>query len=263
MPRFRFAVATRCFDLPLRASLSAAADSGAAGVQFDLRDELRPDELTASGRRDLLHLLDELGLRVASTTFTLRRPLADEYELDRRVAALKQAMTWSFTLHASVLTFRLGKLPSEPDGREAQTLREILADLASYANHAGVTLAAIPSRDTPDDVQRLIAGITTGPLGVDFDPAQCAMSGHDSVAALKTLHALTQHVQLRDGYVDLDGGGAETAVGQGAVQWLELLATLGEIEYAGWLTAIRTQGPDKPGDLRRAIASLQNMLLGR
>ena len=261
MHRFRLAVATRCLDLPLRTALRVAADCGAEGVQFDLREELRPEALTESGRRDLRHLLDELGLRVAGATFPLRRPLADDHELDRRIAAIKQAMNWSFALSAKVLTFRIGRLPTEETSREAQILREILDDLARHANHAGVLLAVTPGRENAGELLRVLSPVQSGPLGVDFDPAQFAMAGHDPIAALRTLHALTYHVQLRDGLSDTDGGG-ETRLGQGTVPWLEILATLGEMEYSGWLTAVRTQGHDKADDLRHAIASVQRLLLG-
>jgi sugar phosphate isomerase/epimerase len=259
MHRFRLAVATRCFELPLRSSLDAAAATGAEGVQFDLRNELNVTELRATGRRDLRRVLDELGLQVAAATFTLRRPLADEHELDRRIAALKQAMTWSYELQARVLTFRLGQLPPE---QEAQTLREILTDLARHANHVGVSLAVLAEHRSPEAVQRLLATIDSGPIGVEIDPAQIAGAGGDPVAALRTWHAMTQHVQLRDSLAGNGGAGGETAVGEGAVSWVELLATLSEMEYAGWLTAIRTQGTDKAGDMRRAIAYVRRMLLG-
>lgn len=262
MHRFRLAVATRCLEMPLRASLQAAVNCGAEGVQFDVRDELRPAELTESGRRDLRHFLDELGLQVAGATFPLRRALTDEHELDRRIAALKQAMRWAFDLQARVLTFRLGRLPTNWDGKEAQTLREILDDLARHANHVGVVLAVTPARDSAADLKQVLSAIQTGPIGIDFDPAQFVMAAHDPIAALRTLHAFTDHVQLRDGLSDIDSGGAETPVGQGAVPWIEVLATLGEIEYSGWLTAIRSQGSDKPGDLRQAITYVRRLLLG-
>jgi sugar phosphate isomerase/epimerase len=262
MHAFRLAVATRCFDAPLRPSLRLAADCGAEGVQFDLRQELQPAELDQTGRRDLQHLLDELGLRVAGTTFALRRALTDEHELDRRIAAIKQAMSWSYALKSTVLTFRLGRLPKESDSKEARLLTEILQDLAREANHVGVTLALTPHHDSAHDLQQLLTSIETGPIGVDFDPAQFVMAGHDAVADLRTLHNFTAHVQLRDAIAEIDGTLAETPVGAGAVPWLEVLATLGEMDYTGWLTAIRSQGGDKAGDLRRAIVFVRRLLLG-
>jgi sugar phosphate isomerase/epimerase len=261
MPPFRLALATRCLELPLRESLRDAADAGAAGVQLDLRQELPAGALQESGRRDLRNLLDELGLQVSGTTFTLRRALTDEHELDRRIAALKQAMTWSYELHASVLTVRLGQLPTDSQGPPANTLKEVLEDLARHANHAGVVLALTPTLDDPSELERLLREIRTGPIGVDFDPAQYAMAGRDPVAALSALHPHVQHVQLRDGLAEADGG-AEMPIGKGAVPWIELLATLGEMEYPGWLTAIRTQGRDRAGDLARGIRHVRRLVLG-
>lgn len=262
MHRFRLAVATRCFDRPLRESLRLAADTGAEGVQFDLRDELAADQLTPSARRDLQHLLDELDLRVAGTTFSLRRGLFDPQELDRRVAAIKQAMSHSYELKSRVLTVRTGRLPTDPDDKSTQTLRDVLDDLGRHANHVGVTLALSLTREGPETLQQVLAATHSGPLGVDFDPSQLVMSGVEPVSALRLLHSFVSHLQLRDGLAEMDGAGTETPFGQGAVPWLEVLAMLGEMEYAGWLTAIRTQGSDKPGDLRRAIASVKRLLLG-
>lgn len=262
MHRFRLAVATRCFEVPFRESLPLSADCGAEGIQIDLRQELPPEALDQSGRRDFLHLLDELGLRVAATTFTLRRALTDEHELDRRIAALKQAMTRTFELKAQVLTCRIGRLPTDPESKPAQILRDVLDDLARHANHVGVALAVTPVQDSAADLQQLLSAIQTGPLGVDFDPAQFALAGQKPDAALRTLHALVHHVQLRDAFSEIDGTAVETPVGQGSVPWLEILATLGEIEYAGWLTAIRTQGNDKAGDMGRAIKFVRRLLLG-
>lgn len=262
MHRFRLAVATRCFELPLRASLLQAAECGAEGIQLDLRQELNPQEWNETARRDLQHLLDELGLRIAGTTFHLKRTLCDAEGLDRRMQALKQAMTWSYALQSRVLTFRLGPLPAESETLAAITLREILDELARHANHVGVMLAVTPGRASAEQLQHVFSSIQSGPLGIDFDPAQFELQGQKSDAALRTLHSLTQHVQLRDGLTDVDGTGQETPVGQGAVPWLEVLATLGEIEYSGWLTAVRTQGSDKPGDLQRAISYVRRLLQG-
>src|SRR6266404_4886160 len=71
MPPLKIAVATRCLSLPLKDSLRVAASLGAKGVQFDAREELRPGDLTETGRRQLLHGLGELGLSVASLAFPM------------------------------------------------------------------------------------------------------------------------------------------------------------------------------------------------
>src|SRR5579864_8879244 len=120
MTSLRIAIATRCLNLPLRESLRAAASLGAKGVQFDAREELKPGELTDTGRRQLLHGLDELGLSLASLAFPARRSLYDEEQLDGRVAALKCALEHAWQLKARALTVRIGKIP---DDRESKAYR--------------------------------------------------------------------------------------------------------------------------------------------
>ena len=70
------------------------------------------------------------------------------------------------------------------------------------------------------------------------------------------------HVQLRDGFRGFDGGGQEATVGSGVIDWMELLAVLGEIDYQGWLTAIRNQGDNRANDIERAIKYTRNLLIG-
>jgi sugar phosphate isomerase/epimerase len=82
------AVATRCLGQPLKPALVLAAQLGAAGVQLDCRNELKPDELSATGRRELMHRVEEMRLSITSLDFPLKRGLLDPDRLDARVAAL-------------------------------------------------------------------------------------------------------------------------------------------------------------------------------
>jgi sugar phosphate isomerase/epimerase len=260
MQQFRLAVATRTWTLPLVESLRSAVATGATGVQIDVRDELPPTALSETGRRDLLHTLRELGLHVASTVFPLRHPLASEHELDRRLAAIRAAMVFTYQLGANLLCLRAGRLPEDRDSREGRLLHEVLSDLAVHGNHVGVSLALTPTADAAGPLRDWASSITMGHVGVDFDPAHFAQNGQSSTEALRTLYGTVLHVQLRDGVRDLTGGGQETAFGDGAVDWVELLALLGEMDYAGWLTATRHTGDNRPRDVTRAITQVKQLL---
>lgn len=262
MHHLRLSLATRCLKLPLRQSLRAAADVGAAGVQFDVREELRAGDLTETGRRQFLHALDELGLRVASTTFTTRRGYADEDQLDARIAATRAAMDFSWQLRATALVVRLGKIPPDKDSKAYRLLHDVVSDLAQYGNQVGVTLAATPVQDSATTLGDFVTSITTGHVGVDFDPAAFAMAGHAPTEAFRQLYRSVVHVTARDGLREVDGGGVEVPLGRGEVDWIELLALLEESAYPGWTTVVRTQGDDKPGDVARAIQYLKNVGLG-
>ncbi|MGE5192602.1 MAG: sugar phosphate isomerase/epimerase family protein [Deltaproteobacteria bacterium] len=247
--------------MPLKEALRAAANLEAGGVQFDARDELRPGELTDTGRRQLLHGLGELGLSVASLAFPTRRSFYDEEQLDARVAAAKRGMDLAWQLRARVMTARIGKVPPDKESKPYRLLLDVLGDLARHGNQVGATLAITPSHDSPQALSELIGSIKTGPLGIDFDPAVFVMSGHNPAEALRGLHSLVVHFTARDAIRDADGGGLETALGRGEVDWIELLLLLDEINYPGWVTVTRTQGDDRAGDAARAIQYMKNVLL--
>jgi sugar phosphate isomerase/epimerase len=261
MPPLKIALATRCLNLPLKESLRAAASLGARGVQFDAREELRPGDLTETGRRQLLHGLAELGLAVASLVFPVRRSLYDEEQLDGRVAALKRVLDNAWQLRAPVVTARIGKIPADKESKSYRLLFDVLNDLARHGNQVGSTLAITPTHDSPQVLAELIESVKSGPLGIDFDPAVFVMSGHKPAETFRALHPWVNHVTARDAIRDVDAGGVETALGRGEVDWVEFLPLLDEIEYAGWVTVNRTQGEDRAQDVARGVQYLKNVLL--
>jgi L-ribulose-5-phosphate 3-epimerase len=261
MHQFRLAVATRCFRQPLLDSLVSAARLGVEGVQFDLRNEVVAAQLSDTGQRQFLHRLSELNLTIAGAAYPLTRPLTEEHQIDERVSELRNALKFAYSLKAGTLCCKVGKIP-EAASKSRQLLVEVLNDLARYSNHIGTVLCITPTNDSCQDLLTLLGDVQAGPIGVDFDPAHFAMTGRSSTEALRALHAVALHVQLRDGFRGFDGGGQEAAVGSGAIDWTELLAQLGEIDYRGWLTAIRNQGDDRGGDVTRAVQQVRRLLLG-
>lgn len=261
MHQFRLAVATRCFNQPLAASLKSAAGLAVQGVQFDLRHEILADQLGPTGRRDLLHQISEYGLTISGATFPLNHPLYEADKIDVRIAAIREAMKFAYSMKATTLCFRIGRIPEDPESKDRKLLVEVLSDLARYSNHVGTVLAVTPTNDSAESIRALLDGIKTGPIGVDFDPALFAMTGRPVTDSLQVLHDLVMHVQLRDGSHGIDGG-QEEVIGYGNVDWVEVLALLGEMDYRGWLTAIRTRGTDRGADLARGLKMVKQILIG-
>ena len=259
MSPLKIAVATRALQLPLRQAVQAAHDLGAAGVQLDARNEIKPSDLSQTGRREFLHRLQELNLAVACISFPARRPLYDLAELDARLAAARSALEFAWQLGARVLTLRIGRIPDDSASNEYDLLRSVLNELARHGNRVGTTLAITPSRDSAESLTKLLAAITEGPVGVNFDPASFVLAGFHPTESLRALHATVAHFVIRDALRDVEGSGVEVPVGRGEVDWDEFVALVGEAEYRGWLTVDRTQGEDKRGDLGRAIQFLRNM----
>jgi L-ribulose-5-phosphate 3-epimerase len=257
--RTRIAYPTRLLEGPLREKIEQAAAFGAGGVQLDLRYELRPTELSETGRRQFQRLLQEQGLSLAPPAFPLRRALIEPAGLDERVAAITAAIRLAGDLKAAELIIRPGAIPAPDDGNRSLFI-EVLNDLARAGNHVGVTLLLTTGRETPDALVELIQSIDAGPVGANLDPAACVMAGRDPASLAKTLHERLGHVRVRDGLQEADGAGVEVAVGRGEVDWESLFAALAEIGYAGWLTPDRTTGDDPARDAARAIAYVKNVL---
>lgn len=262
MHQFRIAVATRCFHQPLLPSILAAAELGVQGLQLDLRNELRAGDLTETGRRDLLHQIKENGLTMSGAVFPLNYPLYEPDKADVRIAAIRDAMRFAYSLRISTLCLRIGRIPEAADSKERQLLVEILSDLARHSNHIGTTLAITPTNDSAESIRQLLGEIKTGPIGVDFDPAHFAMTRRSETESLRQLHDLVLHIQLRDGDCTIEGG-QEQPIGMGTVDWIEVMALIGEMDYRGWLTLVRTQGTDPTRDLTRGAKLIRRILLGQ
>ena len=66
MEPLRRAVACHCLPQPIRRAIDTAVELGATGIQFNARQELRPTDLSDSGRRQLWHDLQAEGLTISS-----------------------------------------------------------------------------------------------------------------------------------------------------------------------------------------------------
>ncbi len=259
MHPLRLAVATANFDQPLKDALKTAVETGAHGVQLAIHKELRPAELTETGRRQFLHYLDELSLKTSSLHLPMRRELYEPEGLDERLSEIRKVLDFAWSLKTPIVTLRVGRIPVDVESKQYAMLREILDDLARYSNHVGSTLCLIPTNDTADSMQKMVTSLTGGFVGIDFDPASFVLAGENATKALRTLHQNVLHVQARDAMRDIDGTGQETMLGRGQVEWDEFVALLAEIPYRGWITVNRTQGDHRIMDSASAITFLTEL----
>jgi sugar phosphate isomerase/epimerase len=261
MPALKLSVATAPFGLPLRTAIDRLIGSGADGVQFELREEVRVPELGETGRRQLLHYLEERNLKVGPATFSLRRSLADPVGINERAQALREALEAAWKLGARQLSFRLGELPAAEDGAGQDLLQQLLRDLAAHANRVGVVPVLIPGGEPAERLQQLLEPIKEGPLGIELDPAALHLSRREPAQWLRTLHSFVQHLQIRDVIRDVSGFGKEVPLGRGEVDWDEVAALLQEVDYRGWLTVIRNGGPDPLGEALQGLQFVRNVLI--
>jgi sugar phosphate isomerase/epimerase len=259
MEPLRRAVACHCLPQPIRRAIRAAVESEATGIQFNARQELRPADLSDSGRRQLRHDLEIEGLTISSLSFPTRRSLHDPEQLEARLSGLKQTLEFAYQLRVPTVVARIGAIPADKDSDDYRLLVEALNEVARYGNRIGATLAITPTRDSAADLKELISKVTDGLVGINFDPAVFAMCGRDAIAAYRELHEHVLHITARDGVRDIDGSGQEVVLGRGDVDWPELIALLAEADYRGWLTVDRTGGSNEYQDAARALTYLRTV----
>ncbi|HUG18428.1 MAG TPA: sugar phosphate isomerase/epimerase family protein [Planctomycetaceae bacterium] len=259
--KFRYALPARCFSRDLKQAFRDIAALQVEGIQLDLRNELRPGELGESGVKQFLKQLEEQNLRVASTAFPLRKPLAEPELLDARLEAIRAAMAFTFQLKTPILTLRPGTLPDPESAPEQwELLCDVLNDLTRFGNHIGTTLCLSLSFEFPARVRRLFADVTAGPLGINFDPLNAVGGPQSPGESFREFHRVIQHVRARDGLSDQDGTIEETVLGRGEVDWTELIALLQEASYSGWILLDRISGENAPRDLAYGLKYLKNLL---
>jgi sugar phosphate isomerase/epimerase len=231
----RIALQTRCLVQPLKQALLTAGRLGYAGVGIDARRELPPAELSDTGLRQLRKMLDDLNLRVATVAFPTRRSFAVNEDLDRRVAATLDAMRMASRLGAGVLLIAPGPLPTDESPEHAMLI-DALTTLAAQGGRLGVLLVLQCPDAEPAELGRLTAVLPEGLAGVDLNPAEAIRHGRSPREFVAALGRHIAHVFANDAVREQAGGAVEVELGRGSADIPELLGSLEEFDYRGWVT---------------------------
>jgi sugar phosphate isomerase/epimerase len=260
VPAIKIAIQLSGLRLPFRKALGAATRLGATAVEIDARGEIRPQELTQTGLRELRRLLDDAGLRVAAVGFQTHRGYDVPEAIERRVAATKAAMKFAADLRAPVVVNSVGHVPAETGDPSWELFVQTLTDLSRYGQHVGALLAARSGSESGADLARLIAALPQHGIGADLDPGNLIINGFSPLAAVEALGANILHVHVRDGVRDsARGGGVEVPLGRGSADFPALLGALEEHHYRGYFTIAR-QGAENPEfEIGEAVKYLQSL----
>ena len=287
----RLAVATDDFETSLRGAIAQAGTAQVDGIRLNARHDLLGDDISASGLRQLNQYVRENRMQVAGLSCPTRHRLADPNYLDERVRLVRSAMELARPLQTKSLIVPCGLIP-DPDrtatrppstlqnaddranpfsfatappaqtslADEFSTLCEVASDLARHGNHVGCILTLqLPNYDIPL-IERLIDSVTTGPIQIAFDPAIAIFNGGNPVTDYRNLYQYTGHVRARDGVHNTDMSGTETALGDGTVDWDEILPTLIEADFTGWVCVERTGGDHRATDVLQGVERVKSLL---
>jgi sugar phosphate isomerase/epimerase len=260
MLQIKLGIELASLGLPLKKGLLTARELGAEAVEIDLRKELRPEELSRTGVRQVRKMLDDLNLRISAVSFRTRRGYQVTDDLEARIDATKRAMRWAYELGTGVVVNHIGRVPPENDSSARSAMVQALSDIGRYGQKVGALLAAETGTESGEELAGLIARLPPGSIGVDFNPANLIVHGHSARAAVEALAPHVLHVHATDATRDLAlGRGIEVALGQGSAEFPELLAALEEHQYRGYITVARHDTSAPVADIKQALAYLRNI----
>ncbi len=261
MTHLKIGIRLESFGLPLRKALQTASGLGAGGVQVDSVGDLSPSRLTETGRREFRHLLRGHNLELAALGCPLRRGLDVAEDLQPRIEHVRKVMSLGYDLGARIVVVQAGRIPEDVSGGGAALLTEALAALAQHGDRAGVVLALETGLEPGGVLRAFLDRFDTGSLGANFDPANLLTHGFDVYDSARALGEKVVHVHAKDARAASASRAAqEVPLGHGDIDWLQLIGTLEEVEYRGWLTIERESGDDRVADVTSAVSFLRRLV---
>ncbi len=259
MPAMKIAVELSSLNLPLRDALKTAAGLGVEGVEIDARRDLPGGQVSQTGLRDLRRRLEDLHLKVSTVRFRTRRSYYAMADLDARVEATKQAMQLTYSLGATVLSNQIGRVPSDGSSPEWRVLVDVLNDLGDYGQRVGTRLVAETGSESGAELARLLAALHEGALGVDFNPGNLLLSGHDQMEAVGQLGRSILHVRLAADALVAGSQGRQSPLRQGTMDAPSVLGALDEYGYRGWFTVGSLSSTNPREEIAAAIECLRGL----
>lgn len=285
----RLAVATEDFGSSLKQAINSSAACKVQGVRLNARTELNALNSSATANRQILLYVKERAMRTAGLSCSTRHALYDQDHLEPRLDVIRKSMAMVRQFETEELLVRCGQIPdpdvetetsnavqhiddqanpfsfaspvtSKSPAAEFSLLCEILNDLAELGNHVGCTINLQLASYNQRLAKRLLDSVSRGPLKIAFDSATAVMTGASVDGTYRDLYSQIGYVRARDAVNNIDGAGTEVGVGNGIVDWTQLMPTLVEAEYQGWVCVERTGGDDRVQDVERGVSYLKTLI---
>jgi sugar phosphate isomerase/epimerase len=260
LAELKIGIQLRSLRQPLRKALQTANRLGATAVEIDARGEIRPQDLSDTGLRELRKMIADLELRVSAVGYRTRRGYNVADELDARIAGTRAAMKFAHDLGASVVVNQIGPVGDDLTTTEMRQLIDVLVDLGRYGDHVGAFLAAETGTESGPQLGKLIDALPPGTLTVNLDPGNLIVNGFSPLEAAEVLGSHVRHVHAKDGVRDLgQGRGIEVPLGRGIVDFPSIIGTLEQHGYRGYYTIERERSENPEYEIEAAVEYLRNL----
>lgn len=181
-----------------------------------------------------------------------------------RIAELKAGSDFARKLGVTQLATHAGFIPENPHDPEFAGMMDALREVAQHCRNNGQKFLFETGQETPVALLRAMQMIGTDNLGINLDTANVILYGKaNPVDMLRILGRYVCDVHIKDGKWPTDGWklGQETPVGEGDVDFAEVIRRLRALNYDGALTIEREiEGEKQIQDVLAAKKLLENLL---
>jgi sugar phosphate isomerase/epimerase len=211
-----------------------------SGIELDTTGEMWPQNLTQTGRREVLHLLRSHDLSVSALFIPMRRSLDNPEHLEARLEQIRLTMALAYDLGPRLVIIQPGKLPAQEKEitPQAQLMRESLEALGKHGDRIGVKVALDGGLDEPATMAAYLDRLDVGSLAVNYNPANYALNGFNAYDAVRTLGRRIANVHAQDMRRINPSRLASAPLGHGDIDWMQLLANFEEVEYRAYMTVV-------------------------
>lgn len=245
------------FRLPLKEALEKAREIGADGVQLWVASgELDPDNLTETGKKDLLYHLERNQLEITAVCGDIGG-FAHAEGLEERIAKTKRIVDLAIELESPIITTHIGTITDDwKETEQGKMMLEATKEVSIYAENHGAFLASETGPESPDVMKEFLDAVNSKGVAVNYDPANLVMRGFDYLGGVKILAPYIVHTHAKDG-IRRDGKRKEVPLGEGDINWDLYLAEMKAIGFDGYFTIEREVGEDPITDIKKAVDFLK------
>ncbi|MDR2430259.1 MAG: sugar phosphate isomerase/epimerase [Puniceicoccales bacterium] len=162
------------------------------------------------------------------------------------------------------VSFHAGFFPHATEDPRHATMRTRLETFAQRFAGGGKQLLLETGQESAQTLATLLATINAPTLRVNFDPGNMLLySMGDPIAALEKLLPHIAQIHIKDAIAsgDPEHWGCEKPAGEGEVDWPRFFEILARANYGGDLVIERECGDDPVGEISRALAYLNTLLV--
>jgi sugar phosphate isomerase/epimerase len=263
MPRLKIALRVESLGLGAKAGIVAAGDLGLEGVELDAtHGDTAPEGLSRTGRREIVRFITSRRLQLCALSGDFGIPPSDPRRVDELGDRMRRVIELAVDLGTFVVVApafpappRKGRPEAPPSAamdvveqaikaEGAQAALEWLTDLAKTAANYARFLAVRTGLNDGATMDEMLNAAGEGAKAA-LDPAALVGGGFDPVKTAGELGKKIVHVYARDAVGPGTGRARVTALGEGSVNFEELLGALDGAGYGGFLV-VEPAGAEVP-----------------